>query len=335
MRTRQHVKPPASSDFVPMVQSRAMESRPFADTVAAQPTPNIQAKLDRASKPSVDMGAIDIFPPVQAKLTIGAVGDPYEQEADNVAAQVVDQINSPQVQAADEENIQRSAPEEELKMKPVDSVQREEMKEDELKMKPVDSIQREEMKEDELKMKPVDSIQREAPEEELKMKPVDSIQREAPEEELKMKPVDSIQREAPEEELKMKPVDSIQREAPEEELNMKPMLQRQGDGTQPASDGLESAIQSQRGGGQPLGKGVKGAMESAFGADFSGVRVHTDTQSDQLNQSIQARAFTTGSDVFFRQGAYNPDSRGGQELLAHELTHVVQQGAAQRKAADK
>jgi hypothetical protein len=69
-----------------------------------------------------------------------------------------------------------------------------------------------------------------------------------------------------------------------------------------------------------------------MGADFSGVKVHTDSQSDQLNKSIQAKAFTTGQDVFFRQGAYEPSSQGGQELIAHELTHVVQQngGAVQR-----
>jgi hypothetical protein len=73
-------------------------------------------------------------------------------------------------------------------------------------------------------------------------------------------------------------------------------------------------------------------MGQAMGADFSGVKVHTDSQSDQLNKSIQAKAFTTGQDVFFRQGAYEPSSRGGQELIAHELTHVVQQGASvQRK----
>ncbi|MEH1916916.1 eCIS core domain-containing protein [Nostoc sp.] len=62
-------------------------------------------------------------------------------------------------------------------------------------------------------------------------------------------------------------------------------------------------------------------MEQAFGADFSGVKVHTNGQSDQLNRSIQARAFTTGQDVFFREREYNPGSQGGQELL----THVVQQ----------
>nr|WP_263012694.1 DUF4157 domain-containing protein [Laspinema sp. D3d] len=66
-------------------------------------------------------------------------------------------------------------------------------------------------------------------------------------------------------------------------------------------------------------------MEREFGADFGGVRVHTGAQADALSRSIQAKAFTTGQDVFFRQGAYEPCSSGGQELLAHELTHVVQQ----------
>jgi len=96
-------------------------------------------------------------------------------------------------------------------------------------------------------------------------------------------------------------------------------------GEMDASPDLESSIQRARGGGQPLDNGIRARMEGAFGADFSGVRVHTDGTSDQLNQSIQAKAFTTGQDVFFRSGAYEPGSRGGQELLAHELTHVVQQ----------
>ncbi|NJL86358.1 MAG: DUF4157 domain-containing protein [Leptolyngbyaceae cyanobacterium SM1_1_3] len=126
----------------------------------------------------------------------------------------------------------------------------------------------------------------------------------------------------------MKP--NLQREAmpEEEELQMKPNLQRQATGGMSADTDLEASIESSRGQGQPLDKGVRGSMEQSFGADFSGVRVHTDAQSDQLNQSIQARAFTTGQDVFFRQGAYNPGDRGGQELLAHELTHVVQQNGS-------
>ena len=73
-------------------------------------------------------------------------------------------------------------------------------------------------------------------------------------------------------------------------------------------------------------------METAFDANFSGVKVHTDGESDQLNKSLNSRAFATGQDIFFSQGAYNPGSRDGQELLAHELTHIVQQnGGVQRK----
>ena len=68
-------------------------------------------------------------------------------------------------------------------------------------------------------------------------------------------------------------------------------------------------------------------MERAFCAEFRSVRLHADAHSDQLNRSLQARAFTTGQDIFFRLGAYAPGTRGGQELLAHELSHVVQQNA--------
>jgi len=58
------------------------------------------------------------------------------------------------------------------------------------------------------------------------------------------------------------------------------------------------------------------------------VKVHADPQADSLNRSLSAKAFTTGSDIFFSQGTYNPATSGGKELLAHELTHVVQQGGA-------
>jgi len=119
----------------------------------------------------------------------------------------------------------------------------------------------------------------------------------------------------------------------DEELQMKPLVQRSENlGGDEASTDLESAIQSARGSGQSLDANLQESMGQAMGADFSGVKVHTDSQSDQLNKSIQAKAFTTGQDLFFRQGAYEPSSRGGQELIAHELTHVVQQngGAVQR-----
>ena len=102
-------------------------------------------------------------------------------------------------------------------------------------------------------------------------------------------------------------------------------LSRQREGEAEATPEVEAAIEQARGGGRSLDTGIQRQMESAFGTSFSGVRVHTDSTADTLNQSLSARAFTTGQDIFFRQGEYNPGSSSGKELLAHELTHVVQQ----------
>jgi chemotaxis protein histidine kinase CheA len=92
-----------------------------------------------------------------------------------------------------------------------------------------------------------------------------------------------------------------------------------------ASDNLESSISSAIGGGKPLPEDVKKPMEQAFRADFSGVRVHTDSEADKLNRQLSAKAFTTGKDIFFRESEYSPASESGRKLIAHELTHVVQQ----------
>jgi hypothetical protein len=73
-------------------------------------------------------------------------------------------------------------------------------------------------------------------------------------------------------------------------------------------------------------------MEHAFDSDFSQVRVHTSIESDNLNRELSSRAFATGADVFFAEGEYNPGTSSGRELLAHELTHVVQQGGASLRA---
>jgi pimeloyl-ACP methyl ester carboxylesterase len=99
-----------------------------------------------------------------------------------------------------------------------------------------------------------------------------------------------------------------------------------------------NAIQRAQSHGQPLIPTVRSQMEQNFGADFSKVRVHTDGQSDQLNRTLDAQAFTTGQDIFFQRNAYRPNSGSGKQLLAHELTHVAQQtggagGQVQRKAA--
>ena len=162
---------------------------------------------------------------IQAKLTVGPANDIYEQEADRVAAQVVQRIHAPVSNSSTQgESVQRKDDDEELQLKPIAPIQRKEM----------------------------------------------------------------------------------------------------SAGGEVSTD-LESEINRARGGGQPLAPDLQAKMGEAMGTDFSGVRVHTDGRADALNQSVGARAFTTGQDLFFKRGEYQPGSRGGQELIAHELTHVLQQ----------
>ena len=205
-----------------------------AEQVVANDNPGEEAeKIQRSSNGNNRFEKISIQPPeppstprfpIQAKLTVGAAGDKYEQEPDYVARQVVNRIHAPQVNL----NSSESNP---------------------------------------------------------------------------------VQRKI-----------SIQAFG--------------GEGGDVSSE-WESELNRARGGGQPLSLSLREPMEREFGADFSGVRVHTGAQADNLAKTIQAKAFTTGQDVFFRQGAYEPGSRGGQELIAHELTHVVQQsgGAVGRSPA--
>ena len=97
-------------------------------------------------------------------------------------------------------------------------------------------------------------------------------------------------------------------------------------GTETAvSPQTESAISQAKGGGQPLPDNTRVQMEQSLGSDLSEVRIHTDSRANSLNHSLQATAFTIGQDIFFRQGTYQPRSTTGQNLLAHELTHVLQQ----------
>ena len=166
-----------------------------------------------------------------------------------------------------------------------------------------------------------------------------AIQREAAEEEeapVQAKRDASVQREAaPEEEgqpvqAKFAGGTSVQRaDAPEEkeEEGAAPVQAKAEVGLEGGalSRAVAGRIEGRRGGGSPLDTGLRGGLEGAFGTSFADVRIHTDTEADALNRTVSAVAFTTGSDIFFRQGAYRPESPAGKELLAHELTHVVQQ----------
>lgn len=194
-------------------KSDPFQTRPFAAESHIE-------SFSEAQSPGHNLANIDLTSPVQAKLTIGQPGDKYEQEADQVAAQVVKLIHAPT-----QESVQRQPLSEAL-----------------------------------------------------------------------------------------------------DKIQMHPLLQRRSTPSEEdASTKLESSISQARGNGQSMSDSIRQPMEKAFGTDFSDVKIHTDAKADMLSRSINALAFTTQNDIFFKQGAYNPGSSQGQELLAHELTHTIQQ----------
>jgi len=105
-------------------------------------------------------------------------------------------------------------------------------------------------------------------------------------------------------------------------------LQKKNEGAAAGGNDVESSLKSSKGKGSAMDDNTRSSMESGFGADFSGVRIHTDSNAVQMNKSLGSQAFANGSDVYFNEGKYNPSSKDGQHLLAHELTHTVQQGAS-------
>jgi hypothetical protein len=224
---------------------------------------------------------------IQAKLTVGPAGDRYEQEADRVAQQVTAMSASIMPAPAAQQPALQRAPDEE----------------DELQMKPlVASI--------------TPLVQRAAAPEEEEIQTKSLVQRAAEEEdELQMKPL--LQR-APIEEEEVQTKSIVQRaaEEEEEELQAKPAVQRAAGGA-----GFEVSGNFE----QQLPATVRNFMEPRFGTDFSGVRIHTGSQSAQLNRSVSAQAFTLGQDIYLGEGKDDVESSAGKSLLAHELTHVVQQ----------
>ena len=103
-----------------------------------------------------------------------------------------------------------------------------------------------------------------------------------------------------------------------------------------APQGVEQGVRAARGNGSALPTTIRRSMEGALDTDLGGVRVHTDQRADVLNRSLSASAFTTGKDLFFRKGEYQPNSGEGRSLLAHELTHVKQQrGGVQQRGVER
>ncbi|MEL7251407.1 MAG: DUF4157 domain-containing protein [Bacteroidota bacterium] len=270
---------------------------------------------------------------IQTKLTINEPGDQYEQEADRVADQVVYGDKSAASAPAD------TSPNDagtgvQARFNADTLVQREEAPMGE---EPQADIQQKPIFESGadaddggLQAKSLFStisplVQR--TEEEVQEKPIQL----AAEEEVQEKP---IQR-AADEEIQEKP---IQRSGDEEIQEMP--LQRSESGSAASSSSsagsetsasFDSKLSASKGGGSAMDSDTKASMESSIGADFSGVRIHTGKDASEMSDQIGAQAFTHGNDIYFNDGKYDTQSDSGKHLLAHELTHTVQQGAAVQK----
>jgi len=118
----------------------------------------------------------------------------------------------------------------------------------------------------------------------------------------------------------------VQRQAEPMEEEEAPLQTKTTSGKLPAvSASLQNRISALKSSGQPLSASVRAFFEPRFGCDFSGVRVHGGSEAAQLNRELRAQAFTYGQDVYFGAGKYGLETVTGKRLLAHELTHVVQQ----------
>ncbi len=145
-----------------------------------------------------------------------------------------------------------------------------------------------------------------------------NIQRVCPlveEEGLNRQPVKEEEEE--EKKLRMQPL----KEDEEEKLQAK----KNSDHVPEVHYDIENQIQSMKGGGRALSEGERAFFEPRFGYDFSEVRLHTDAKAADSARAVNAQAYTIGKDVVFGSDKYSTDSDDGKKLLAHELTHVIQQ----------
>ncbi|MEZ4875162.1 MAG: DUF4157 domain-containing protein [Flavobacteriaceae bacterium] len=244
------------------------------------------------------------FPPIQTKLTIGKADDAYEKEADATADKVVNG-------AAEGNSLQKKGEEEEesLQQKPASQT--------------ISSLQKKELAQEESSIQKVPKEEEEAVQQ--KEEEEETLQQKGEEEEAQTKREEEespVQKEEEEEE-------AAQPKAEEEEK-----LQKKGNNTA-ATSTVEKGIKSTKGQGSKMDTKTRIEMEKGFGADFSQVKIHTDATSEKISEELGAQAFTTGNDIYFNEGKYNPTTKEGKHLLAHELTHTIQQTGTIEKKIQK
>ncbi len=250
---------------------------------------------------------------VQAKLQMGKAGDKFEKEADATADKVVNKTSG-------NDTVQKQATEEEqVQQKPIASG--------------ITSVQKKDL---EGEKDPVQAKGEASEEEPVQAKGVEEeepIQTKGQEEEESLQAKEESDKETDvqrKEEETENDQEALQAKGEEEEsLQAKAVAAPK----QKSANSIESKLKTTKGNGQTLGGKAKQDMESGFGADFSNVKIHTDAKAAEMSEQIGAQAFTHGNDVYFNQGKYDPESTEGKALLAHELTHTIQQEGANEKEA--
>lgn len=283
---------------------------------------------------------------IQAKLSIGKPNDKYEKEADATADKIVSKSNespsyfgnsnffppttNPSVQKVSENEEQAVEETEQIQEKPLAETLTPviQLKAEEEIQEKCDDCEAEEKK---IQKLPFEDVQEVSDEEQIQTA-CDSCDKEeqlqhkestsSPDNNHALSSLNSnIQKFS--EDIQKKEDEDIQ-EQTEEDTDVQKVQMSGGDN----ASALESNLSNSKGGGSPLSKDTKNEMESGFGTDFSGVRIHNDSNAAQMNKELGAQAFTNGNDIYFNEGKYNPTSNSGKHLLAHELTHTVQQGAS-------
>ncbi|MGY6275619.1 eCIS core domain-containing protein [Methylomonas sp. MgM2] len=266
-------------------------------------------------------------PAVQTKMTVNQPGDKFEQEADKTADKV---MRMPAPVTGKDEKLQR-APEDKLQKKDEEKIRKADMPEEKVQKQEEEKIQKADMPEEKVQKQEDEKIRKAAePEEKIRKQEEDKLQKaDMPEEKLQKQADDKLQKaDTPEEKIQKQTDEKLQKAAADENK-----LRRKGDAGAPSvSSDAQSSIKNKTAGGQPLSSDVRGFMEPRFNADFSNVRVHHDAESADLSHQLSARAFTYQNHVFFSKDQYRPGTSEGKQLLAHELTHTIQQGHAVQRS---
>ncbi|WP_417799654.1 eCIS core domain-containing protein [Tenacibaculum sp.] len=242
----------------------------------------------------------------QPKLAFGRQGDSYEVEADKMADKVVGNTHESNA-------IQQKEEESEVQQKSLAT-----------EISPL--IQKAEALEEEpVQKQEEEAVQSKEEEEPIQKQEEAAAVQSKEEEEPVQKQEEAAAVQSKEEE------ESIQKQEEEETVQSK----TENKGATPNKSSFENKLRGANG-GQKMDAGTLTEMESGFGADFSHVNIHNDSEAAQMSQEIGAQAFTHGNDIYFNEGKYNPNSKGGKHLLAHELTHTIQQkGMVQKKIQRK